>query len=416
MANVTQLTTYGLNVVNQMLGKANISSIDDTTVVDIGREVGLAIEGDDTFIDRTVKKLMVECAKKQIIDSDYVSSIPSLYVDSYDWGGFIERIYMNIGDIKDGLWIPTDNTDYSEIEHTFHKPNVKAKVFPNTKTFRVDYSITRDAFMDAFKGEDEFASFMSLISKKAQDTIKAYLDIISYSLLRTAIVDTTARKNNAIHIYDECVANGIITALTQGESETDKAFAKRKANAVLNSRDAMMYAVKRIDDKTNEMSGMNYVYGEPDLLTRCEKVDIIAIAQFINNIKYRVEPTLYKSIMSDDMLEVVNAWQGINQTSSNAFDFDNVTNIQVDKTELVNLGVDTSDDFDGKTGTGANVSFNGDYCVALLKDRRSIGICPQKVKTTSSYTASADFWNTFINVLVGFLYDNNLGTCAVYLV
>ena len=50
--------------------------------------------------------------------------------------------------------------------------------------------------------------------------------------------------------------------------------------------------------------------------------------------------------------------------------------------------------------------------VALVKDRRSIGICPFKEKSTTSYTACADFWNEYLQILVNYILDANFSMVA----
>ena len=73
-----------------------------------------------------------------------------------------------------------------------------------------------------------------------------------------------------------------------------------------------------------------------------------------------------------------------------------------------------SADASNKLGMGVEaVTIN--HAIALVKDRRAIGICPYKEKVTSSYTACADFWNEFTNVLVNYILDTNYSMVAFIL-
>ena len=54
-------------------------------------------------------------------------------------------------------------------------------------------------------------------------------------------------------------------------------------------------------------------------------------------------------------------------------------------------------------------------CIAFAYDNKAIGINNERVKTTSSYTASADFWNEFVHIYMNYILDSDYSMVAFLL-
>ena len=50
--------------------------------------------------------------------------------------------------------------------------------------------------------------------------------------------------------------------------------------------------------------------------------------------------------------------------------------------------------------------------IGVVMDKRAIGVCAFREKMTTNYTASADFWNEFLHLLVNVLLDTDYNIVA----
>ena len=76
--------------------------------------------------------------------------------------------------------------------------------------------------------------------------------------------------------------------------------------------------------------------------------------------------------------------------------------------------MDISADANNKLGIGTS-EFKTSGVIGLAFDKMAMGICLEKIKMTSNYTACADFWNEFTHVLVNYLLDTNCNIVAFVL-
>ena len=98
-----------------------------------------------------------------------------------------------------------------------------------------------------------------------------------------------------------------------------------------------------------------------------------------------------------------------------AFSFVAISHLLI-KTGRANpyTSVDISADANNKLGIGTS-EFKTSGVVGLAFDKMAMGICLEKIKMTSNYTACADFWNEFTHVLVNYLLDTNCNIVAFVL-
>ena len=133
----------------------NIRPLESFRLADVGKDVL-----DSGSVDSYVKSLLTQIGKLIIYSDKYKAEVPSLFVDSFDWGGYIERVYFSPQDIvEDDMYALVDGKSYDD--HKFYKPNVSAKIFEEAKTLTCPISITRDAVAMAFTNMDEMNRFLS---------------------------------------------------------------------------------------------------------------------------------------------------------------------------------------------------------------------------------------------------------------
>ena len=94
-------------------------------------------------------------------------------------------------------------------------------------------------------------------------------------------------------------------------------------------------------------------------------------------------------------------WQAVKGETSDTtpFGFSDVSSISfsADTTNSLGLGTDA-------------VALNN--IIGVVFDKRALGICAFREKMTTNYTASADFWNEYLHLLVNYILDTDYNIVA----
>lgn len=380
---IKQLGTITTSAINQIMGKDYITELNDSNIVDVGKKIV-----DSERVDAVCRTLASMIGKIEIQSDVYKKRLKSLYVDSYEWGGFIERIYTDLESVTDSLmWSLTDGTDYSSHEHTYHKPKVSAKIFEEAKGIMVTLSRSTEQFKEAFRSMDDLNKYATMLQQNIRNTVNVAIDALSHSLVSSAIAVSDKALNNSVHLVTEAIANGLLNA---GATADD----------FLKSDNCLVYMCERIANVKGYIQGINRTFNNGNIATFCEEADVILLSDIKNAIKYRVRPHNYQDLVDIDGEEVI-SWQGTT-TAETKYNFDTLSQIKISADATEKLGI-------GSTAVTIN------NAIALVKDRRSMGICLYKEKVTSSYTACADFWNEFTNILVNYMLDTNYSVVAFIL-
>ena len=105
-----------------MAQDGKLSAIESGNLVDIGRDVTNMENGVDAYT-----KACIDVIGKYEFDTmEYEPEIKSIMRDNWEWGAFLERIKNEPQKIlTDDIFNLVDGKSYSDVEHTFYKPNVK---------------------------------------------------------------------------------------------------------------------------------------------------------------------------------------------------------------------------------------------------------------------------------------------------
>lgn len=365
----------------------DLGALSSEKLVDVGRAVTA-----ETVINSFTNGLIALLGKHVIDARLYTSKLPSIYVDSFDWGGFIERTRIGLGDIlADPMYNKVAGTSYADMEHTYYAQDIQSKVFDECKAFMTPVSIERNELTEAFTSMDKLDEFISAKLRMIQSTINLGLAVYEKMLVSCAIAVSDKKTGTAVHLITEAVAKGI---LEEGADINDA----RK------SKDFLIYALRRMKVTRDYMLEPSVAFNDGSIPTWCEDLpNLIMLNEFASDIEFTVKPdTFNPEYLGVGDFDKIVSWQGIKDSEGGAFTFDNVSTISLAADATGKLGIGTGP----YTTTGA---------VALLFDPMAIGLCLRRNKVTSSYTACADFWNTFNHELVNYLLDTSYGLVAFIL-
>ena len=131
---VEQIYALMNTVTSEVLGESVIVNEDLSNVVDIGTAVF-----DANAIDNYVRSLVDHIGKVVFVNRPYSGSVPSVLMDSWEYGSVLEKIQADLPDATENeSWELTDGASYDP--NIFYKPSVSAKFFNQRVTFEVPMS------------------------------------------------------------------------------------------------------------------------------------------------------------------------------------------------------------------------------------------------------------------------------------
>lgn len=367
----------------------DFSGVNSYKLIDIGKDVL-----DGGTIDVYAKKLLGLLGKMVIDAKSYEGAgIDSIFVDSFDWGSFVERVYFTPQDlIEDDMWNLIDGKVY-ENDHKFFAPKVGAKLFEEAKSITTPISIVEEQLRTAFTGWDQMNAFLSGIRTNVENTITLALQAYAHMLIGCGIAVSSEGTGTAIHLVTEAITAGIL--------ESGTTYATARYNEAFNI--FCMERIKTIRDNMRIYSSA-YNNGEIPTFTNDSDNKMILLTQFENGLKFQGKRQVYNlDQIGIGKYETTPMWQGMRETTEGV-----TTNFTWDICSSVSINADASN----KLGLGTS-AVEVDNVAGIIFDHRAMGVCPYRRKVTSQYTASADFWNEFHHLLVNYILDTNFNIVAI---
>lgn len=365
----------------------DLSALESYKLVDVGREVLGA--GTREVFSKALISLM---AKMEIDERRYTGEIKSIFVDNFDWGGFVERVYFTPDQIiEDDMWNLVNGRVY-ENSLKFFQPGVKAKIYEEAKGFMIPTSWSEDVLKEAFTGWDEMGRFLSARRTMVRNTLTLALQSYAHMLVSAAIAVAIEKNENVIHVVTEAIAAGIIPEGTT-------------ADDALNMEAFNIYHMRRLAEVRGYLSdyGAGFNNGEIPTFTPDDDNKLILLKAVETAFRFVGKRQSFNiSEVGFGSYETVVKWQGYTAEGSEKYGLDVTSKIMIAADSSNKLGIGTE-------------AFTQDYVSALLFDHRAIGLCPYKEKTTSNYVGSADFWNEYLHILVNYILDDNFPIVAFVL-
>lgn len=385
------VVTVVQNAVAQAMGSDYMAKVGDLAKLDSYKLVELGKDVLDTgTVDTYTKSLLSQLGKMFIDSRKYEGEMPSIFIDSFEWGGYIERVGFDLAEIiADPKWNLTNNTDYSSHEHKFYQPAVRAKIFEEAKAIMTPISIVDDQLKESFNSWEQMNSFLSGVRTTVENTIRMGLLSMAHMLVQCAIAVSDKATHTAIHLKTEAIAKGI----TGVAKETT-------VSQLFNNPEFLVFTAQRIAETMDNAKVYSEAFndGSRPTFTDTDYARLMVNNGFIRALQFNVESKFFNpEKLSFGKYDKITSWQGIKDSTSK---------FTPELTTKVSIAGDTNN----KLGIGtADYTSN---CIALFFDKYALGICPYKRKVTSQYTASADFWTEFHHTLVNMIIDSSFNLVA----
>ena len=371
------------SVSGEVLGKTDIVKDDLTGVVDLGNEVF-----NQGAVDNYVKSLVNHIGKVIFVNRPYAGKIPSVLMDSWEFGSVLEKISAEIPAAEaNDTWNLTDGHEYKQ--DIFHKPVVSAKFFNSKVTFEVPVSITERQVKESFSSAAQLNGFLSMIYSAVEKSMTIKTDALIMRTINNMIGETlfadaakfttsgktlnygsasTVRCVNLLYLYNQ--AKG--TTLTADKCLTDGEFIRFAS-----------YQMGLYADRLQSISKLFNVGGK-ERFTPKDALHTVLLSDFAKG----AQAYLYADTKNMEQVLLPNAesvasWQGSGQDYGFAH------------TSAINI----------KTSGNHEINISG--VLGVMFDRDALGVCNLDKRVTTNYNAKAEFFNNYYKFDAGYFNDTN---------
>lgn len=464
LVDVISITKSGIS---QLIGAnfydaetPELTETDVTALVELGHSLENHSAAGDIFLGALIDTL----ATMRIDSRAYSAVLPSLFVDTNEWGGFREHVVIGLSDILQDEMYPINGfIGYNEsggddeavriagLEHGTFKPPVTTKFYDEGKAFMIAISTIREQLFTAVRSLSELNKLISAMKISVDNTIQLKAELAALYTVDTGISRAIALGNEIplVTLYNasrtqgalittggfelvsiepadwatdyasyytknsagEYVANeeSTFADVTNGvykkiESNTETISELPTGEKALNDPAFVAFALETIANTKEEFKRFTAVYNNHNHVTFSNDSKLILLAKFANRAKFGVRAnTFNEQLLGIGDYDKVSGWQAIENSGVNPFDFATLSSISLTKAAAEKVGFTVTAPATGKTLNNI---------IGCLYDRYAMGVSLEKKKVTSSYTATQDKWNTYHHDLMNYIIDDNFPIVA----
>ena len=381
---VEQLNEIVNSIHKQVTGKTEVTTINTSNIVDIGKEIF-----DSTSVDNYVKSLVDKIGKTIFVNRKYSGSGVNVLMDSWEFGSVLQKIDVETPEAKQNdSWNLTDGQTYGQ--DTFYQPKVTTKFFNSKTTFEIDVSFTERQVKESFNSMEELNSFISMIYNAVERSFTVKLD----GLIMSTINNMTAQTINNVfsEVTNDQYKNSSSVKAVNLLYEYNQKFTKElTVKQALSDTNFLKFASLTINSYVDRIQKLSMLFniGGKERFTPKEDLNLLMLSDFSNSIKsYLYADTKNTEFVTLPQAENVPYWQG----SGNRYNFDDISKIDVNIKEP------------NKTTT-KNIVLTG--LVGVLFDKNAVGVCNQDRRVTTYYNAKGEFYNNFYKFDCSYFNDLN---------
>lgn len=380
---VVQIKDLMNSVTTEILGKGDIVAEDLSNVVDIGKEIF-----DNTNVDNYVKSLVNHIGKVIFVNRPYTGNIPSMLMDSWEFGSVLEKIQADIPDAtENSTWELQDGKSYDP--NVFYKPKVSAKFFNSKVTFEVPMSFTERQVKESFSSAAQLNGFVSMIYNAVDKSMTIKIDSLVMRTMNNMIAQT-------LHAEFPTVADGNYKASTGNKAVNLLKLYNDKYTKTLTPETAITdpdfirfasYIMGLYADRLGKLSTLFNV-GKKERFTPADMLHVVMLSDFEKAAStYLYSDTWHNENVKLPAAETVPYWQG----SGEDYSFAKTSDIHVTVSD----------------GAGGTVEVVASGILAVMYDRDAMGVCNSDRRVTTQYNAKAEFFNNFYKYDASYFNDLN---------
>lgn len=376
--DIKQIYGFVNEATEEALGQKGLVAEDLSNIVDVGNAIFNA-----SAMDKYVKALVNRIGKVIFVNRKYEGSAPSVLMDGWEYGSVLQKVSQNRlpEATENETWELQDGQSYDP--HVFHQPKgVQAKFYNKYITFEIDMSFTEQQLKMSFTNAVQLNGFISMLYTNVENSMTVKLDELIRRTINNMIGATlhtanAARAINLLTMFKAAYPDTTVTAAT-----------------ALNNPDFIRYACYVIKMAHDRMRTMSTVFNEGGVprFTPKDMSHIVLLSDFASGADIFLQSnTFHDELSALPTAETVPYWQG----SGTSYAFADVSKINV------------------KTVDGATVEQSG--ILGVMFDRNALGVASPERKTTSEWTANAEFFTNFYKYKAGYFNDYNENFVVFYI-
>ena len=380
---VEQIYSLVNSITDELLGKSDLLQEDLSNVVDVGTELF-----DNVSVDNYVKTLVNKVGKTIFVNRAYSGNIPSVLMDSWEFGSVLEKIRADIPQATENdSWDLVDGATYNQ--DIFYKPSVSAKFFNKKVTFEVSMSFTELQVKESFTSANQLNGFLSMLYNAVENSMTIKIDSLIMRTINNMIAETVYNDIPLAEGETYAVKTGTkaVNLLKQYNDLTGGTLTVDKA---LSDEGFIKYSTYVINLYTDRLSKISTLFnvGGKERFTPKDKLNIVMLSDFkASSDIYVKADTFNKELVELPKADTIPYWQGSGQNYS----LEDISSINV---KLTNEGT-------------SNRIVNMSGILAVMFDRDSLGVTNLDRRVTTNYNAKAEFFNNYYKFDAGYFNDLN---------
>lgn len=375
---ITQIYDIVNTATSEVLGRENVVLEDLSNIVDIGNEIFSA-----DSVDSYVKKLVNHIGKVIFDDRVYSGNVPSVMMDSWEFGSILEKVNVEIPDATENeSWNLTDGKTYNQ--DVFYQPKVSAKFYNSQVTFEVPMSFTEMQVKQSFSNVNQLNGFLTMLHNAVNTSMTIKMDNLVMKTINNMTGETIASEmltGETLDVTKSGVKAVNLLALYNKEQTT-----KLTPETALKDEGFVKFASYLITMYKDRMSKTSTLFnvGGKEKFTPNDYLHIVLLSDFSSASKMFLQADTYnKELVELPSYETVPYWQG----SGKKYEFKDVSSINV------------------KTSGDKPIKTSG--IIGVMFDRNALGVCNLDSRVTSNYNAKAEFYTNFYKFDAGYYNDLN---------
>lgn len=376
---VTQIYELMNQTTSEILGESIVLQEDLTNIVDVGNEI-ISTEN----VDNYVKKLVNHIGKVVFDNKKYSGSVPSVFMDSWEYGSILEKITSEIPEATENeSWNLVDGQSYND--DVFYQPKISAKFFNSKVTFEVPVSFTELQVKESFSNKSQLNGFLSMIFNSVEKAMTIKIDSLVMRAINNMTAETLASEledsiTTGTYNFNETGIRAV-NLLNMYNAQSGKSLVEKDA---LQDKEFIRFATHTINlykDRMTKISTLFNVGGKTKFTSK-DDLTTVLLTDFASSIGvYGASDIINNEFLDIGKYDTVPYWQG----SGEDYSLSEVSKIDV------------------KTSTGKIVSTDG--ILGVMFDKQAVGVSNLDRRVTSKYNAKAEFFTNYYKMDAGYLND-----------
>ena len=376
---VKQIAGLVNNITSELLGTTLLLKEDLSNIVDVGNAIFNADK-----VDNYVKSLVNHIGRVVFVDRAYSGSVPSVLMDSWEFGSVLEKISCDLPDANSNMsWHLENGQSYDP--NIFYKPSVSVKFYNSKVTFEIPMSFTEMQVKESFSNAEQLNGFLTMLYNSVEKSMTVKLDALIMRTINNMIGETIHHEIPESANYS---TTSTIKAVNLLKLYNDSHSTTITADKCLDNPDFIRYATYIISVYGERITKISTLFniGGKERFTPKDVLRCVLLSDFKKASEVFLKSGLYNEQYATlPESDSVPYWQG----SGRFYDFDEITKIDIMLAS------------DNKT----NIQMTG--ILGVMFDKDALGVSNLNRRVTTNYNPKAEFYTNFYKFEAGYFNDMN---------